>query len=250
MNDHLLTPLGWVENAAATVAEVPSEGLPSVVVLEQRFEPSLRGVEVGDHLYVLAVFDRTPGDQLTGSTATQHEQGAFSIRSSDRPNRIGLTLSQVTAIEGTRISFSWLDLANGTPVIDLKRYNWRWECVLSARRLDRRFIERQIPHAALVEVLARPAINLHGERCRAVDAAAQLAAILVQEQDVWLGDPKLQVDVRGDGHLVEALQGITGATIGNRRLRISPRESGPFVVVLHGTHHLECRAEGDRWIIK
>lgn len=215
-----LAPIGWVSCPAQAVADVPSEGVPSDVVLREQYAPALTGIEPGDHLYVVAIFDRADPDQLSGSTGTEHEQGAFSIRSSSRPNRLGLTLARVTAVRGTTVSFDWLDFADRTPVVDLKRYNWRWECVLSARRLDRRFIERQIDRSALQAVLARPAANFHGERCVWVERAARLGARLVHERHVWLGDPDLRVGVRGDGHLVDAVQGLTGATHGNGRLTV------------------------------
>jgi tRNA (Thr-GGU) A37 N-methylase len=229
-----MTPIGTVRCPATTVADVPSEGLPSDVVLDPQYLPALRGIEVGDDLYVLAYFDRADGRVLAGSAGTQHEQGAFSIRSSSRPNRLGMTLARVTAIDGCMLSFDWLDFADGSPVLDLKRYNWRWECLLATRRLDRRFIERQIDRSALAAVLARAAAGLHGERCAWVQHAGELAARLIQERDVWLGSPTLHVGVHGDGHLLEAVQGISGASHGNGRLSVRWTDSGQSSIQLTG----------------
>ncbi len=245
-----LVPIGQVENDAVEVADVPSEGLPSQVRIYDAFIPALEGIEVGDHVYVIAEFDKADPKVLHGSPGTDFQQGAFSIRSSSRPNRIGLTLTRVVGIEGGVLFLEWLDFSNGSPVLDIKRYNWRWEAVLSARRLDRRLIEKQIPHAALAEVLARPAVNFHGERCADVDAIAELAAQLVHRHDIWLGSPHLAWTVRANGHVVDAVQGLTGATLGNGRLFLLDTEqegASEIQVASKGETSLVCRLTARSW---
>jgi len=244
-----LTRLGTVRCDAPTIADVPSEGLPSDVVLEEAYLDALHGVEVGDFIYVLALFHLADPGIHQGSPGTAEAQGAFSIRSSCRPNRIGMTLSRVTAISGNRISFEWLDFVDGSPVIDLKRYNWRWEVALSTRRMDRRFIERQIPTRTLAQVMARPAANFHGEHCEQTRRAGLLGAQLVHEHDLRLTDPRFRVRVHGDGHLLDSIQAITGATFGNSRLAF---EASPTVelVELDGPVHVTARWADDRWEIR
>lgn len=227
--------IGVIRCAALEVADVPSEGLPSSVVIDSRYRSAIDGIEVGDHLYVVAVFHLADPTVLTASPDTVNAQGAFSIRGSSRPNLIGLTLSKVVAIEGTEVSFEWLDFVDGTPVLDLKRYNWRWECVPSARRLDRRFIEQQIDRESLATVLARPAYNFHGERCQRVTQVGALGAALVQDHGVWLGSPTLSIAVTGDGHLIDCVQGLTGATLGSGRLHVTIDDSCvPTVAFIDG----------------
>lgn len=243
-----LTQLGTVRCSARTVADVPSEGLPSEVVLEERYLDALHGVEVGDFMYVLVLFHLADPSVHQGSPGTQQAQGAFSIRSSCRPNLIGMTLSRVTAIEGTRVSFEWLDFVDGSPVIDLKRYNWRWEVALSTRRMDRRFIEEQIPTETLAQVMARPAANFHGEHCEQTRRAGLLGAQLVHEHGLRLTDPGFRVHVRGDGHLLDSIQAITGATFGNERLTFEPSLSDSLVE-LRGLVDLKARWEPERWMI-
>ncbi len=244
-------PLGTVRCAATDVASVPSEGLPSRVVIHEDYRRALTGIEVGDYLYVLAVFHLADPTTLAGSPDSDHEQGAFSIRSSCRPNIIGMTLSRITAVDDLTISFDWLDFVDGSPVLDLKRYNWRWECALSTRRLDRRFIERQIDTDTLATVLARPAANFHGERCDWVMRAGRLAARLVHERDIWLGNPGLAVHVQGNGHLVDAVQGMTGVTLGNGRLTLDLVQSDSAVVTwsVEGREPLVTIWTKDRWSI-
>jgi formylmethanofuran dehydrogenase subunit E len=141
--------LGVVRCDALQADDVPAEGLPSRVILDEAYRSALNGVEVGDFLYVLVIFHLPGARGPTDSTGKECVDGAFSIRTSVRPNLIGMTLSKVTAIDGMEIYFEWLDFVDGTPVIDLKRYSWRWECALSTRRLDRRVAEKQFSRDAL-----------------------------------------------------------------------------------------------------
>lgn len=238
--------IGYVRCEAKSVAEVPSEGMPSVVELDPSMAEALLGIEVGDDIYVITVFDRADDTTMQGSAGTPQAQGAFSIRSSCRPNRIGMTLSRVTGMSGLNIEFEWLDFADGTPVIDLKRYNWRWECVPNTRHLDRRHFEKQISREALGQVLARPARNFHGEECPWVTRVGDLAAELVQECDLWWGDPRLIVTVSDNHHLSECIQGVTGATVGNGRLRRS--HSPTPSVALTGPRELTAVWSGDGWV--
>jgi tRNA (Thr-GGU) A37 N-methylase len=242
--------IGFVRCSASCVEDVPSEGLPSSVVLKDRYLEALTGVEPGDHLYVVAVFHQADPRVLTGSPGTPNVQGAFSIRSSCRPNLIGMTLSTVVGIDGPEVTFEWLDFVDGSPVLDLKRYNWRWECVPSARRLDRRFIEQQISRDALATVLARPAYNFHGERCHRVGQIGELGARLVQDFNVWLGSPTLAVSVRGDGHLVDCVQGLTGATFGNDRLAVTLADRAePWIELRDESLSLTAQFNGCGWDI-
>ena len=48
--------------------------------------------------------------------------GLFSTRSPHRPNPIGLTLTKLVKIEGTKVFVQGLDLIDKTPILDIKPY--------------------------------------------------------------------------------------------------------------------------------
>ena len=247
-NLYTMEVIGVVECAVGSVEEVPSEGLPSTVIVKQRYSEALQGLEVGDDLYVMTVFDRSDGRTMVGSAGGEHANGAFSIRSSARPNRIGMTLARLVEIDGCRLSFDWLDFADGTPVIDIKRYNWRWEVVPGTRHLDRRYFERQIEEGALLEVLERAAAKFHGERCAATREASRLAVLL--SRDIFLGDPGTTLAVTGDGHLAEALQVLFGAMFGNGRLGAHHgMSSGVPTVTIGGNVDVVAQLVDSNWKI-
>jgi len=48
------------------------------------------------------------------------EVGIFAQRGKARPNRIGLSVCELVAVEGLRVAVRGLDAIDGTPVLDLK----------------------------------------------------------------------------------------------------------------------------------
>ena len=59
--------------------------------------------------------------------------GVFATRSPIRPNRIGLSVVRLIAIQGSTLRFEGTDMLDGTPVLDIKPYVPAFD----ARRTDR-----------------------------------------------------------------------------------------------------------------
>jgi len=59
--------------------------------------------------------------------------GVFSCRSPDRPNPIGLSVVEFLKVEGCVLSVRRFDAYEGTPIIDIKPYIPRADCVPDAR---------------------------------------------------------------------------------------------------------------------
>lgn len=215
--------LGWVRCAAKRFQDVPSEGLPGTLEMRPDLEPALEGLFPGLFIYVIVEFHHSNPRVLTASPGTPQQRGAFALRSSDRPNRIGMTLTRIERIQGTNIDVNWIDFSDGTPIFDLKRYNPRWECVFSMPRDDRRHFEGQIARQSLVKVLARPIECFAGPDAPEIHSLAAAAAELVQSHDVFLGAPDLKAHIRGAPTLVDCVQGMLGASFGNGRLAVELR---------------------------
>ena len=88
-------------------------------------ERSVKGLETFSHCIVVYVFDRASWD---GSRMSRHprgnaewpEVGIFAQRAKDRPNRLGVTVCRIIAVDGVKVHLAGLDAIDGTPVVDIK----------------------------------------------------------------------------------------------------------------------------------
>ncbi len=89
-------------------------------------EQALEGLEKFSHLWLIFIFHQN-------KTARYHAKvhpprlggesmGVFATRSPHRPNPIGLSLVELTQVEGDSLIFAGADLVDGTPVLDIKPY--------------------------------------------------------------------------------------------------------------------------------
>ena len=80
------------------------------------------------HIEVVYVFDRV--DAAKVCRGARHPRGRtdwpltgiLAQRAKDRPNRLGVTICRLLAVDGLSLSVSGLDAIDGTPVLDIKPY--------------------------------------------------------------------------------------------------------------------------------
>jgi tRNA-Thr(GGU) m(6)t(6)A37 methyltransferase TsaA len=125
---YTMRPVGFVRSPYADTSQVPkgcgarheAEGLIEIL---PEFEEGLLDVEGFSHLFVIWVFDRAGGFELTGAPPTdERPHGVFATRSPRRPNPLGLTVVRLLGRDGRRLRVAGLDMLDGTPVLDLKPY--------------------------------------------------------------------------------------------------------------------------------
>ncbi len=128
MRDLTVRPIGFIRSQYTDTAQVPKgcgarhEAEGFIEILEE-FEEGLLDVEGFSHLFVIWVFDRAGGFELSGVPPTDtRPHGVFATRSPRRPNPLGLTVVRLLGREGRRLRVAGLDMLDGTPVLDLKPY--------------------------------------------------------------------------------------------------------------------------------
>lgn len=123
-----LKPIGFVESPYTDSKEIPrglgakhdAEGILRIL---PEFEAGLVDIEGFSHLYVIWVFDRTSGFELTACPPSDNRaHGVFATRSPRRPNPIGLTVVQLLRRQGEQLQVRGVDMLNGTPILDIKPY--------------------------------------------------------------------------------------------------------------------------------
>src|SRR5690348_6321075 len=123
-----MRPVGFIRSQYTDTSQVPkgcgakheAEGL--IEVLEE-FEEGLSDIEGFSHLFVIWVFDRADGFELSGVPPTDtRPHGVFATRSPRRPNPLGLTVVELLGRDGNRLRVRGVDMLDGTPIVDIKPY--------------------------------------------------------------------------------------------------------------------------------
>lgn len=115
---------------------------PEDAVSEIEIDPTLveglEGLCEFSHIWILWWLDRSKGAPPSLRVRPEGRQemplvGLFATRSPRRPNPIALTAVRLLGQEGARLRVSGLDAVQGTPVLDIKPYLRRGDCLPEAR---------------------------------------------------------------------------------------------------------------------
>ncbi len=134
-----LRVIARVESAFATKFGIPRQsGLVNDLRARVVFEPpyrnrdALRGIDGFSHLWLIWVFDRAARDNWSPTVRPprlggNRRLGVFATRSPFRPNPVGLSSVELERVEddpsrGPVLCVRGADLADGTPILDIKPY--------------------------------------------------------------------------------------------------------------------------------
>ncbi len=218
-----IRPIGVVRSAIADQGDMPDDGVPARIEVYPEFAEGLRSIDENSHIVVLGWLDRANRDTLVVSRArgmAEGPRGVFGLRSSSRPNPVGLTSCRLSRVDGATLFVERLDFLDGTPVIDLKRYSPGWDCIFSARSSRDLRIPVFDDERRLLDGLLTEAANFHGERCLGVALGVRIVRHAMREWRIAQKDPNVVVHMGDDGCVADALQGLTGATLGNGRMKV------------------------------
>ncbi|MDH7487964.1 MAG: tRNA (N6-threonylcarbamoyladenosine(37)-N6)-methyltransferase TrmO [Anaerolineae bacterium] len=134
-------PIGHVENGIAELDGVVWEDVESRVVLAPEYADGLDGIEDFSHIIVICYLHRREHGHACERRLRVHPQGredlplvgVFATRSPKRPNPIAITVVPLIRREGNVLHVRGLDMADGTPVLDIKPYLPRGDRVENAR---------------------------------------------------------------------------------------------------------------------
>lgn len=128
--EYSVTPVGFIETEFKDIASVPLNGRenepPGVISILPEYKDCLVGLEEFQYIYALAWMHLSDRDvQLVTPRMYRDKppRGVFASRSPVRPNPIGLTLLEITKIDGLKIYVKGADLLDGTPILDIKKFD-------------------------------------------------------------------------------------------------------------------------------
>jgi tRNA-Thr(GGU) m(6)t(6)A37 methyltransferase TsaA len=122
-----LRPIAHVRGGRAELVDDGWDAVTAEIELAPDFSAeALAGLDGFSHVEVVFLFDRVVETAIV--TAARHPRGRtdwpkvgiFAQRGKDRPNRLGVTICRLLAVEGTTLKVAGLDAIDGTPVLDVK----------------------------------------------------------------------------------------------------------------------------------
>lgn len=123
-----LQPIGFVQGGRAEPEDDDwGKSLARIVLDDSRFTAdALLGLDSFSHAEILFHFHLVAEDEV--STAARHPRGRsdwprigiFAQRGKNRPNRLGISICRIVAVDGLSLTVEGLDAIDGTPVIDIK----------------------------------------------------------------------------------------------------------------------------------
>lgn len=126
----VLRPIGIVRSPIRQVADDCWGGIISTIELdESRFSVDCTlGLSEYSHVEVVFYLSQIPEEKIV--SGARHPRGRsdwpkvgiFAQRAKDRPNRIGVTVCRLEAVDGLKIRVRELDAMDGTPVLDVKPF--------------------------------------------------------------------------------------------------------------------------------
>lgn len=150
-------PIGFVKTKAIG-KEVRDRGGVSEIVFRKDLVGALEGIEDFSHLFVVFWMHEIPKEERRiikvhpRGRSDMPLLGAFATRTRLRPNPLGLTLVELLEVEGNVVSVRGLDAFDGTPVLNIKPFDYRdvaegarvpeWWMELEKEKLGKRGITR------------------------------------------------------------------------------------------------------------
>jgi len=123
-------PVGLVNSACTEPLDDDWDAVAAKISLDpQQFTAeAVLGLRDFSHIEVVYLFDRVAPDSV--QTGARHPRGnrawprvgIFAQRAKGRPNRLGVSVCELLAVDELTLTVRGLDAIDGTPVLDVKPY--------------------------------------------------------------------------------------------------------------------------------
>jgi tRNA (adenine37-N6)-methyltransferase len=132
-------PIGVIHSEHAIAEETPiqaayAKGCRGRAEIFPEYEEGLRDLDGFSHIYLIYHFHLSESVKLIVKPFLQDvERGVFATRAPSRPNMIGLSIVELIRREGKVLYLDGVDILDGTPLLDIKPYIARFDCVQTLR---------------------------------------------------------------------------------------------------------------------
>jgi tRNA-Thr(GGU) m(6)t(6)A37 methyltransferase TsaA len=123
-----LRPIGFVKTKAVG-KEVKRRTHISTIILSEDLTEALDGIDEFSHVFIIFFLDEAKSEEKKLKAYPRGRTdmpllGVFATRIANRPNPIGLALVELLKIEDNILTVRGLDAYNGTPVLDIKPFDY------------------------------------------------------------------------------------------------------------------------------
>ena len=154
-----LKPIGIIHTPYKEPKGIPIQGkfeggITGKIELFPEYQQGLKDIEGFSHIVLIYYFDRSKDEKLISRPFLEDEShGIFAIRSPHRPNHIGFSIVKLEKVENNIITFSEVDILDGTPLLDIKPYVSHFDSRESVKNgwLDKHFKTGKIPKRTKLE---------------------------------------------------------------------------------------------------
>ena len=128
MNPVKYEPIGVIHSPFKSPSGIPRQaaGAQDVVAKIEIFDEYIDGLtDLDGFSHIVVIFHLhlvTKGTLKAHPPWDNKEHGVFATRSPHRPNPIGVSVVRLESIDGHLLKVSGVDMADGTPVLDIKPY--------------------------------------------------------------------------------------------------------------------------------
>jgi tRNA-Thr(GGU) m(6)t(6)A37 methyltransferase TsaA len=133
-----LKQIGIIHSIYKVPGDAPRQGrlndTQAEIEIFDEYTPGLKDITTCTHLFILYWLDRADRTRLSATPPGEKEaRGVFATRSQHRPNPIGIGIVNFLEKKENRLIVSGLDALDGTPVLDIKPYISKLDCIPGAR---------------------------------------------------------------------------------------------------------------------
>ena len=132
-------PIGVIRSEHTKPGDTPiqpvyAKGCKGRVEVFPEYVDGLRDVEGFSHIYLVYHLHKAGPAKLVVKPFLQDvEHGIFATRSPWRPNGIGLSIVELIRREGNILHLDRVDILDGTPLLDIKPYTAKFDCIAATR---------------------------------------------------------------------------------------------------------------------
>ena len=105
------------------IQPVGAQGIKGTIEIAAEYADGLKDLEGFSHVILIYWFHLSPGYSLRVKPFLDiQERGVFATRAPQRPNAIGISAVRLIRVEGCLLEIEDVDIADGTPLLDIKPY--------------------------------------------------------------------------------------------------------------------------------